>query len=130
MPKMECRESRPVFRSKGEVWQAAAAGVVTSHDLDQNGRLRTDMPLSPFQLQRAPSIPQIMPFSPTHLLPPPTPPKRQALQPLGNNNVNIKVLQNEVQKLERETASLKKLVQVQGRVIDGFCQLRIAERQP
>jgi len=146
MPKMECRESREVPISRGEVWQAAAMGVMTSDDVDNNGRLLhmslensvplpPPLPISPFQLQKRPSVArkplaQLSPLPPSPGTPPPLPSPPKPPPPSAPHvDVTEKVFAKELALLEQENARLKKLVLAQQKLITGFCELTIVTKE-
>lgn len=66
MPRPECRESREVQRDNGgNAWRAVAAGVITSNDVDERGRVRllqVQRPSSTAQSQQSASPPTPTPF--------------------------------------------------------------------
>lgn len=152
MPKEECRESRPVpFTAEGVAWAAVAAGAVRESvgvDVDAQGRLlpsptrQTVVGLTPFQRQ-------LPPFAavggPSNLsmsgavwgsvqsvrsgvsLPPSAPPSRarSPLAEVNGNEVHVRVLGDEIRKLEVANQCLRKQVRVQEKLIVGFCEREV-----
>ena len=148
MPKNECRESRPVpFSPSAIVWAAAADGVLTSLDVDGQGRLSPDKPVGmpPFQrqspagsLQRtwgvvAPPVAPVAPVAPVPREPPEPPeppgPSRVPLRSLAGNDVVIRVLGGELQALEEKNLKLATQVRVQNQLIRGFCAQELQRKQ-
>lgn len=112
------RASRPVpFDAAGNLWAAVQQGVIVSSDL--NGRMEFVPLVPPIVRCDSPPPPPQRSFQP-----PPLPPVRT---PLGE--VSLNVLCKEIDSLEKQNAALKRHVKLQDKIIDGFCGLRMAERE-
>ena len=138
----ERRESRtvPFDGDPKSLWMLAAAGMVTSVDVDERGVLSpaptpspTAAPL-PFQTQRGPFEDDCDDHrGPGYTTPPPKrpptspPPLRckHARAALGETNHNA--LSKEIRALERDNSNLKKQCRLQENVIGSFCALYLVD---
>lgn len=148
----EQRESRvvPFDKDPNSLWALAAAGMITSVDVDQRGIL-SPSPSPDVQTSTAPAFTRpptpsptatLLPFQtqrgafdddPGYTTPPPKrPPKRppplkrkHARAVLGE--ISNTVLCREIDVLERDNANLKTHVRLQENVIGSFCALFLAE---
>lgn len=121
MSKLECRESRAVpFNANGIVWSCAADGVLTSVDVDAQGRLESPVrkPL-PFQRQQPPgSMTGRPPLAPV-----------QGNAWVDGADVVRDALGEEVRALEKQVKSLQLRVTAQDKVLKGFCKLELVRKR-
>tara|TARA_B100000575_G_scaffold110481_1_gene87959 strand:- start:9631 stop:10092 length:462 start_codon:yes stop_codon:yes gene_type:complete len=150
MPSPEYRESREVKRGTGEVWRAAALGMLNSTDVDARGRLLAHPPDSSHlahspisNLPPLPSLPRsaISPVvsvradtpntaslrpTPPRSAPPTARPALNALYPSAGNAI-VETMAREITALEIQNSALKKTMKVQRELIRGFCKLHVDE---
>lgn len=126
MSKPECRESRPVpFNANAIVWECAADGVISSTDVDAQGRLESPERRAPLPFQR-----QLPPGALTQRLPlAPTPGNVKRVERVERVDVEKRVFGREVSALEQRVESLSKRVRAQDALIRGFCNLEIARKK-
>lgn len=129
------RESRAVpFDPDENLWELAAAGVLTSVDVNVRGQCeaahafaRPPPPL-PYEIQVSPGAdrPTTPPPPPRPTSPPWAPkrkPKRAVLQTVSQN-----AMATEIYALERENINLKRHCLLQENVIGSFCALYLETR--
>ena len=125
------RASRPVpFDSHGDLWAAVNEGVIFSSDLDARFQFNPP-PMSAFS-PRTPSPARVLLPYQRQLPPVSAPPgggggRPPVRAPLGEADLNV--LGAELKALESENAALKKQVDLQDRLIVGFCGLVGHERE-
>ena len=128
------RASRPViFDARGELWAAVHEGVVYSVDL--NDRLQFS-PVIASVVSSGPLAPPpgaaLLPFQrqlPPQLPPPPAGGGGGGRRRVPRREVALNALATELKDLEDENDALKRRVALQDRVIVGFCELHVYNRE-